>query len=328
MKMRSIAFFNNKGGVGKTTLLCNVAAYLGLELKKDVLVIDADPQCNATQLLLSDEDVLRIYNDSKSFTLHSVIHPLARGKGYNEKLSVTQIKDYGVDLIPGDPRLSLQEDLLAKDWHDAVAGNLRGIQTSYLFKELLQRCDAYDYVLFDMGPSLGSINRAVLLACDYYLSPMSIDIFSLKAIENISAALKAWKKALDHGLDIADWTDAEDLKVNTSFNVQFAGYVAQQYIQKKKEGEAQAVAAYEAILKKIPHAIRKHLHASNNINYEIGKIPNLHSLIPLSQMAHKPLFSLKSKDGVRGSHFTKVSDAKNIFGSITNKLIRNIQALS
>ena len=46
--MRSIAFFNNKGGVGKTTLLCNVAAYLAIEMGKNVLVVDADPQCNAT----------------------------------------------------------------------------------------------------------------------------------------------------------------------------------------------------------------------------------------------------------------------------------------
>ena len=49
-RMKSIAFFNNKGGVGKTTLLCNVAAILGLKMAKQVLVIDADPQCNATQV--------------------------------------------------------------------------------------------------------------------------------------------------------------------------------------------------------------------------------------------------------------------------------------
>jgi cellulose biosynthesis protein BcsQ len=56
--MRSIAFFNNKGGVGKTTLLCNVAAFLAREKDKKVLIVDADPQCNATQLMLDDDDVL------------------------------------------------------------------------------------------------------------------------------------------------------------------------------------------------------------------------------------------------------------------------------
>ena len=79
--MQSIAFFNNKGGVGKTTLLCNIAAYLALEKQKKVLVVDADPQCNATQLMLEEEEVLAIYDAARSFTIHSVVHPLSIGKG-------------------------------------------------------------------------------------------------------------------------------------------------------------------------------------------------------------------------------------------------------
>lgn len=79
--MQSVAFFNNKGGVGKTTLLCNVAAFLALERGKRVLVVDADPQCNATQLMLDEVDVFELYDDPKSFTIHSIIHPLSIGKG-------------------------------------------------------------------------------------------------------------------------------------------------------------------------------------------------------------------------------------------------------
>lgn len=82
--MKSIAFFNNKGGVGKTTLLCNVAAFLAIEMKKKVLVVDADPQCNATQLMLGEEDVFELYDNSKSFTIYSIIHPLSIGKGYSD----------------------------------------------------------------------------------------------------------------------------------------------------------------------------------------------------------------------------------------------------
>nr|WP_082336821.1 ParA family protein [Rhizobium ecuadorense] len=68
--MQSIAFFNNKGGVGKTTLLCNLAAYLALIKKKKVLVVDADPQCNATQLMLDETEVLKIYDTANSFTIY------------------------------------------------------------------------------------------------------------------------------------------------------------------------------------------------------------------------------------------------------------------
>src|SRR5262249_32973911 len=153
----------------------------------------------------------------KSFTIHSIIHPLSIGKGYSDDIEPVRIHDYGVDLIPGDPRLALKEDLLSKDWQDAISGDIRGLRTSFLFSQFLSRCENYDFVLFDMGPSLGSINRSVLLACKFFVSPMSIDIFSLKAIENISTALTEWRKRLDHGLSQVD----EDLRHDIPFQSRF-----------------------------------------------------------------------------------------------------------
>lgn len=332
--MKSIAFFNNKGGVGKTTLLCNVAAYLALVRNKKVLVVDADPQCNATQLLLDEDEVFKLYDSASSFTIYSIVHPLSIGKGYASTMSARRVVDYGVDLIPGDPRLALKEDLLSKDWQDAAAGDIRGLRTSYLFTEFLIRCKEYDFVLFDMGPSLGSINRAVLLSCNYFLSPMSIDIFSLKAIENISAALLEWNKRLTHGLSQLDSAMKEDIPSNRGFEIKFAGYVAQQYIQKTTQGEQRAVASYEKIMKRIPKTIKTYfvdrLKSANSpeINYEIGTIPNLYSLIPMSQTAHKPIFSLKAKDGVRGAHFNKVREAEGIFSDLTQQLLLNLKVLS
>lgn len=331
--MKSVAFFNNKGGVGKTTLLCNIASYLSFEMKKRVLVIDADPQCNATQLLLDEQSVIDLYDAKNSFTIHSVIHPLSIGKGYSDNITPLAIPDYGVDLIPGDPRLALKEDLLSKDWQDAIAGEVRGLRTSLLFNELLERCGQYDFVFFDMGPSLGSINRAVLLACDFFVSPMSIDIFSLKAIENITTALIEWQKKLANGLKQIDEELVDDIPAGGAFDVQFAGYVAQQYIQRTRGGESEAVAAYDTIKKKIPAAIDanflKRLKMSKNIkDYELGAIPNLHSLIPMSQTAHKPIFALKAKDGVRGAHFNRVRDAGVIYKQVSSRLLKNILALS
>jgi cellulose biosynthesis protein BcsQ len=330
--MQSIAFFNNKGGVGKTTLLCNVAAYLALERGKKVLVIDADPQCNATQLMLDEWEVYELYDDAKAFTVHSIIHPLSIGKGYTESLKPKKVMDYGVDLIPGDPRLALKEDLLSKDWQDAIAGEIRGLRTSFLFSDVLTRCGKYDFVLFDMGPSLGSINRAVLLACDFFVSPMSIDIFSLKAIENISIALLEWKKKLSNGLNQVDESLVDDIPRGGAFELKFAGYVAQQYIQKTRGGQKRAVAAYETVMKRIPKTIKANFvekwQVSHVIsNYEIGTIPNLYSLIPMSQTAHKPIFALRAKDGVRGAHFNKVRDAHGIYKRVTNQLLVNIEEI-
>ena len=55
--MKAIAMFNNKGGVGKTTVLCNLASWLSLNEHKKVLVIDADPQCNTTTYVLDDDEL-------------------------------------------------------------------------------------------------------------------------------------------------------------------------------------------------------------------------------------------------------------------------------
>jgi cellulose biosynthesis protein BcsQ len=62
--MKTVVFFNNKGGVGKTTLLCNLASFLAIERAASVLVIDADPQCNATQSMFSDSVLVNIYPES------------------------------------------------------------------------------------------------------------------------------------------------------------------------------------------------------------------------------------------------------------------------
>ncbi|MGI0069850.1 MAG: ParA family protein, partial [Nitrosopumilaceae archaeon] len=166
--MKSIAIFNNKGGVGKTSLLCNLAAYLALEKQKKILVIDADPQCNATQAMFSDDTISEIYERS-GFTVYDIIRPLSTGKGFSEILNARESQHFGLNVIPGDPRLSLTEDLLATDWNDAISGKTRGIRTTLLFVELLTRCKDYDYVFFDMGPSLGSINRSVLIAADFFI---------------------------------------------------------------------------------------------------------------------------------------------------------------
>jgi len=330
--MKSIAIFNNKGGVGKTTLLCNMAAYLSKALNKKVLVVDADPQCNATQSMFSDKTIIDTYTKD-SFTIYSIIKPLASGKGFTKDLQPLHSESFGVDIIPGDPALALTEDLLATDWSQAISGSTRGLRTTFLFSNLLSKCNDYDFVIFDMGPSLGSINRAVLIASDYFITPMSIDIFSLKAIENISLSLVNWRKRLDSALDLNE--EHEELEIdNINWKLQFAGYVTQQYTAKKDEkGNLRPVKAFEKIIKKVPNLVRKELidklqPAFIDLDYSLGSIPTLHSLIPLSQTSRQPIFNLRAADGVVGAHFSKVKEYKEIMKSITTKLLANIEALS
>jgi hypothetical protein len=163
---------------------------------------------------------------------------------------------------------------------------------------------------------------------------MSLDIFSLRAIENISTALLEWRRRLAVGIDQVDKSLVDDIPIGNPFGINFAGYVAQQYIQKTTtSGDKRAVAAYEAIMKRIPKTIRTYFvdklqSEKGAIKYEIGSIPNLYSLIPMAQTAHKPIFTLRAKDGVRGAHFNKVRDARDIFEAVTSQLLSNIEDLS
>jgi cellulose biosynthesis protein BcsQ len=331
--MKSVAVFNNKGGVGKTTLLCNLAAYLALEDGKKVLVVDADPQCNATQLTFDDTETEKLYDDPKTFTIYNVIHPLSLGKGYAKSVNTISRKDFGFDILIGDPRLSLKEDLLARDWSQAVGGEARGLRTSFLFSELLTRFGEYDFVFFDVGPSLGSINRSVLLACDYFVSPMTIDIFSLKAVENISTSIENWKKQLRTALENLEDEDALPEQIDPKLAIQFAGYVTQQYKAKTDgAGGLVAVQAYEKIMRRVAPAIKSNFieklqPSKRSLDYQLGTIPNLFSLIPMAQFARRPIFALRAADGVRGAHFSKVKDAYDLFEGISTKFKNNLKKL-
>ncbi|QEM02787.1 ParA family protein [Mucilaginibacter rubeus] len=328
--MQSIVVFNNKGGVGKTTLMCNIAAYLKIKKRKKVLIVDADPQCNATAYMFPYPQIEDIYSKSES-TIFEIVKPLQRGKGYiSNKLPILKSPYFEVDVIPGDTQLSLSEDFLSKDWLDGKAGDFRGLQTTLLFKDLLLRLDKYDYVFFDVGPSLGALNRSVLAASDFFIVPMSSDIFSLQALENISKSLKDWEKQLSRGLSDFKTREQEPFQIDgqtISWHLQFGGYVTQQYTAKTVNGKKQPVNAYERIIKKIPSTIQKHLLTLNKISItypQIGEITNLHSLVPLSQNSSVPIFNLKSEHGVVGAHFNKVREYEATLSEMVEKLITNL----
>jgi cellulose biosynthesis protein BcsQ len=333
--MKVVTFFNNKGGVGKTTLLCNIASYLGKELGKKVLVIDADPQCNATIYLLPELIVDEVYKTRIHETIQSFIDPLKKGKGYAavgfEPISSPR---FGVDLVPGDPSLALSEDLLAADWKSGVSGDPRGLQTTYIFEDLFQRFTSYDYVFVDVSPSLGAINRSVLLASDYFLMPLSSDIFSLMAVKNISLALAKWRKDVGKALAEYQEEEGEPFKLGSKtvkWKLKFCGYVAQQYTAKTIRGIREPVKAYDKIIKKISPAIQREiiskLNSPRDVDYKLGSIPNLNSIIPLSQNANAPIFDLGGADGVVGAHFDKVKEAKALMARLAAALVKNIKEI-
>ena len=327
-KARSICFFNNKGGVGKTTLVANLAAQLSLNEGKKILVVDADPQCNLTQYLLEDDDFRTTYEAAyPSKTIYDIIQPLSAGKGYSSELPLRKIEAFNVDLIAGDPRLALKEDWLAQDWRDAKAGGTRGLRTTFIFSELISRAEKnYDFIFFDMGPSLGAINRSILLSADYFVVPMSIDIFSLWAVKNIGEALRVWRKELDNGIRMAEDPDEIATLAGSSHSPTFLGYVTQQHKEKSEQGQSRVVEAYNAIRLQLPNAVANSLGSmfpKKNFDPHLGDIKHLASLAPKSQTLHTPMITVTLK----GSYTTTRKQAREIYTQLAKRFTTNLKSL-
>lgn len=322
--MKSLTFFNNKGGVGKTTLLCNVAAYFTKELGKSVCVVDCDPQCNASQYLFADDAIEpMIFEREKN--IEQLFHGLMAGTGHAKHIPIQRSGAFSTDVICGSPKLSMGEDFLAEEW--ARLNTPRGLSSTLVFHELLKSLKHYDYVFFDVSPSLGAINRTILLSTDYFVSPLSIDIFSLKAFENINEWMQKWQQQWNYAVNSPQF-DKDDKMVSEAKRLdgaRFVGYVSQQYIAKRDaSGERRPVKSYDEIIQQINGEIESHFGEGLQPQkpFELGKIPNLHSLAPMSQSRRKPIFALTSSDGVVGAHFAKVKESREIFGNVAKELIK------
>jgi cellulose biosynthesis protein BcsQ len=268
--MKSICFFNNKGGVGKTTLLCNVASYLASEMSLQVLVVDADPQCNATQLIIGEEKIQSLYKlpEGNKYptrkvheTIFDVLRPITIGDstiGKPRKIIRREDNKFLVDLLPGHPQLALLEDRLSQAWLQLSGGDVGGArQTNWNTQLCTAVADQYDLVFFDVGPSLGALNRSVLLGTDFFVTPLGCDVFSLLGIVNIAQWLNTWFTHYERSIDACRRAgfaaELDDFNVRQEVDgiARFIGYTVQQYITKSKEGKRRPTVRYEAIKSKI-----------------------------------------------------------------------------
>lgn len=342
--MKSVAMFNNKGGVGKTTLTCNLASYIGLTTKLRVIVIDCDPQCNATQLMLGIDKAASLYMPEPAdfaTTIKNVLQPIEDGdSSIDTKIKVAPGTEnrFGVDLLPGHPALAIIEDRLGNAWNNLRAKDKGGFrQTNWNSLLLESLSNDYDLVFFDLGPSLGSINRSVLVGCNNFLTPLGSDIFSIIGVQNISKWLQSWGNEYAHSWGALEENDRQDL-INR-FKVLprpavlsgFIGYTVQQYITKSYGKVRRATKAYEQIIGSVDAKIEESLKGyyspeiSNHPELaKLGDIPHLYSLVPLAQKKAVPIHGLRSDDGLVGSQYASVSEYKSMIDPISKRLLKNL----
>ena len=174
-----------------------------------------------------------------------------------------------------------------------------------------------------MGPSLGAINRAILLAADYFVVPMSIDIFSLWAIRNIGETVAIWQRDLKNGLQLAE--DPNELpNVAARPRLNFLGYVTQQHKETSQAGSRKVVEAYDAIRRRLPSEVQDKLgtlYADPGINPHLGDVKHLSSLAPKSQTMHTPMISIK----MRGSFTSLRKQAREIYEAMSTRFLENVE---
>ncbi len=336
--MKSLAFFNNKGGVGKTTLACNMASHIAKDLERKVLFVDLDPQCNATQLLLREEQWQKLYanrRESQRRTVLKVLRYIRAGdSAVDPELEIVRSIRFGFDVLPGHPSLSMVEDRLSSSWVDFQAGDLGGARRSVWASALVATAN-YDLVIFDVGPSLGALNRSVLLGSDTFVTPMAADLFSLYALDNISDWIATWSRNYTRGFEsLLERKEFDPLEYGLTpeprVNHAFAGYTVQQYVTKAMGGGYRSVNAYDRYKRQIPERAQalSALRCATAHEPNLGVVPNMFSMVPLAQAAHAPIRDLTTKDGLRGAQVSQQERYSEQLEEIADRLVTNIGLMS
>lgn len=322
-----LAIFNNKGGVGKTTYLFHIANILA-DAGICTLMVDCDSQCNLTAYCLNDSEIKKAWGE-KGNSIYKVLQQVADGVGDIRNKQATKLRD-NLFLVPGDIDLNIYEDRLGETWASASVqpASIRVQIAIYRYIKLAaSKCNA-KVVLIDLGPNLGALNRAVLGGVDYFITPISPDLFSIKGTQNLGNKFTTWHAEWKNNLN--KWQNGfPGISIDELPNGKpvFLGYVTQQHnIRNSSTGMTKG---WNIFGSKVDEAIRENIvnkleplgQVYPKKEYMLGKIPNLHSLIPYSLNAHKPVYKCTSSDGLNGAHISKAFESKELYKDIIDTIL-------
>jgi cellulose biosynthesis protein BcsQ len=320
--MKTIAFFNNKGGVGKTSLTYHVAWMFALK-QVNTLVVDLDPQANLTSMFLTPERLEEIYENDLPITILDSINPVVSGDPY-QPVHIENISE-NLGLILGNLTLSVFEDSLSDAWLKCLNRDIYSFRLTSIFNTIINdavnRFNA-EIVLIDVGPNLGAINRAITISSDFIIMPVASDLFSLQGIKNLGITLNSWKK---------QWNQRKDLSpANVTFEIPSKeskpiGYIVMQYSAK----ESRPVKAYLRWANRIPSVFAEFVLGNQSAiktveedNNCVALLKHYRSLAPMSMESHKPIFLLKPADGAIGAHVYAVQKSYEEFEALTKNILK------
>jgi cellulose biosynthesis protein BcsQ len=301
------------------------------KLGKRVLAVDLDPQANLTSLCLEDDILFRLWDTELAEaedqqTIYHAIQPVMEAVGDIRIITPQKMADVlNYFLIPGDLRLSQFEDKLAIEWNSVLGGKASGLNVTSAFARLIKataRSYECDIVFVDVGPNLGAINRAALIASTYVVIPLVPDLFSLQGLANVGKYLIQWRQDWQNGLDRADFKNTDYPKGE----MQPLGYIILQH----RERQNRFVASHQRWIDRVPKTYAQNVLSQHDVIIPepdpsmIGQVRNYQSMMALSHEARKPIFELRPADGAIGSHIRVVQEAEETYSDLAQIVAHRI----
>ncbi|MBH3338747.1 ParA family protein [Pseudomonas mendocina] len=310
-----ITLYNHKGGVSKTTTTYHLAHALVEHLGKKVLVVDADPQCNITELFLykiiEELDEKESQGEQTSLpgtSLKDALWPRLDGERADVDVEnielVKPCTEEELYIFRGDIALSEAEDRLSYAHSQRMTSDMHQKRNHIAIHDMLRRLgerDEFDYILVDVGPSAGALTRAFFLSCDEFLTPVAPDRYNFQAINSLSEILSKWTS--EH---LAIVSDFKKLKLNIAeMPPIFKGLIMQRY--QRHNGVAKT--SYQLWIDKIAARTTEKLIPS--LIDSAGKdtvyptvlrnpittaIPDFASIAPMMLQLGKPAWRLEKKE--------------------------------
>lgn len=319
--MKTIAFFNNKGGVGKTSLVYHLGFMLA-ELGSRVLLADLDPQSNLSSMCLPEDRLETIWSRTPRATIYGAIEKLKRGLGDVEPIPVENVGTR-VGLVVGDLNLSEVEDELSQVWPKCLDRDERAFRVTTALHRVISASGSQmgaTIALLDVGPNFGAINRCALISTENVVVPVAPDLFSMQGLANVGPRLAKWRE---------EWAERR-AKAPASLDFELPagtmdplGYV----VSRHSVLAGGAVKAFQRWIDRMPAAYRESFGEPKAEGVEVGddafclgQLKDYRSLMPMAQEARKPMFSLRPADGAIGGHQGAVREAYADFKALSERL--------
>jgi cellulose biosynthesis protein BcsQ len=308
---KAIALFNHKGGVSKTTTTFNLGWMLA-EKGHRVVMIDTDPQCNLSGLVLDYDSSMQFddfYEKHPTANIKSALAPAFESQPRPiETVPCVKVKGRkNLVLVPGHVNLSEYEVTLGIA--QELSGSLQALRNLpgafHFFVDTVATAQKADFVLIDMSPSLGAMNQNFLMSSDFFLVPTAPDYFSVMAIDSLSTLLPKWMEWARKAADLETLSTA-----NYPFpkpSLRFLGTIIQRYRPRK----GKAASGFQSWIDQINDRVAKKLGPSlakygatlpaqeyeaagviPDEGYCLAEIADFNSLMTASQNNQTPVFAL------------------------------------